>query len=300
MSQSGRFLQLILGVLLLFPFSSDPLRQIPADRLQSWPLSRSQRIGLRIASVWFSPVSWIAAALLIWASTPAFAAAFLALSLLFYALGAFFSAIPARAPALNVLRFIPAFGGSIGGLVRKNTRELLTTLDFYLAVIVCVIGIAYRVFMKPVEPDAVMMLSVLIVLALSTFALCLFGLDTESGFTRYRLLPLSGWHVLLAKDVPFMLTIALLTLPLAPLAGIAAGLMALTVGHYSSVKYRVPQKPWRFSGGASLGAGLGQAFLMFSAGTLASRTSSLVLFPCAMLFAGSLWHSGRILDRAEE
>lgn len=284
----------------MFPFSSDPLRQIPPDRLNSWPLSPRQRIGLRVASVWFSPVSWIAAALLIWASTPAFAAAFLGLSLLFYALGTFFSAIPARAPAFNVLRFIPAFGGSIGGLIRKNARELLTTLDFYLAAVVALTGVAYRIFMKPAEPDAVMMLSLLVVLALSTFALCLFGLDTESGFTRYHLLPLAGWQVLLAKDAPFLLVIALLTLPLAPLAGVAAGLMALTVGHYSSVKYRVTQRPWRFSGGASLGAGLGQAFLMFSAGTLSSRTSPFVLFPCVALFAASLWHSGRVLDRAED
>lgn len=289
-----------MGVLLLFPFSSDPLRQIPAERLNSWPLTSGQRIALRVASVWFSPVSWIAAGLLIWASTPAFAGAFLALSLVFYALGAFFSAIPARAPALNALRLIPAFGGAIGGLIRKNARELLTTLDFYLAVAVCLVGIAYRAFMRPVEPDAVMMLSLLVVLALSTFALCLFGLDTDSGFTRYRLLPLAGWQVLLAKDVPFLIVVTLLTLPLAPLAAIAAALMALTVGHYSSVKYSIPQKPWRFTGGASLGAGLVQAFLMFSAGTLTARTSLLVLFPCAGLFAASLWQSGRVLERAEE
>ena len=46
--------------------------------------------------------------------------------------------------------------------------------------------------------------------------------------TRYRLLPVSGWLVLAAKDAPYLLISALMTLPLARSAGMAA---ALSAGH---------------------------------------------------------------------
>ena len=58
--QSAEFLLLLLGLLLLFPLSADPLAKIPADRYALWPLTRLQRLGLRLSSVLFSPVIWIA------------------------------------------------------------------------------------------------------------------------------------------------------------------------------------------------------------------------------------------------
>src|SRR5580692_10709196 len=51
---------LLVGFLLLFPMSSDPLAKIPPARFAMWPLDSSQRIVLRLASVALSPVFWIA------------------------------------------------------------------------------------------------------------------------------------------------------------------------------------------------------------------------------------------------
>src|ERR1019366_5538370 len=47
----------------------------------------------------------------------------------------------------------------------------------------------------------------------------------------YRLLPVRGWHLLLAKDAAFLAVVIALTLPLAVFPGIGAALVALAVGH---------------------------------------------------------------------
>ncbi len=296
---SGAFFGIVFALLLMFPLSGDPLRKIPPDRLLLWPLSHRQMTALRLASVWFSPAAWIALAILIWAAKPVFALAFLLVALAFHTLGRLFSAVPAHLPHWNPSRLIPGFGGPLGGLIRKDLRELLMILDPYAALVLTISGTAYRIAARPVDPDALMMLSLLVVLALSTYALCLFGLDTDSSFTRYHLLPLRGWQILLSKDVAFLLVAILLTLPLDPLAGFAAGLMALAAGHKSSTETFVPQSRWRFTGNASIAMGLAQVFLMFSAGTLVARTSPLVLLPCAVIYLASLWWYGRTLERVE-
>ena len=60
------------------------------------------------------------------------------------------------------------------------------------------------------------MIGLLVALALSPYAQSLFGLDLESGVTRYRLLPLRGWEVLTAKDIAFLGLLFVLLLPLNP------------------------------------------------------------------------------------
>jgi hypothetical protein len=266
------------------------------DRLDLWPLSPLDRIIIRIASIGFSPAAWITIALLVVARKPVFAAAFLGAAILFYGLGTLFASVPAACPRANLARYIPDIGGRLGGLIRKNVRELLSLLDPYAALILTISGTVYRFAAKPVEPDALMLLSILVVLALSTHALTLFGLDTGSSFTRYHLLPLAGWQILLAKDIAFLAVLVVLVLPLAPLAGMAAGLMALTVGHKPSVETPVEQKRWRFTGGAPIGSGIVQVFLMFGAGTLVARSSPLFLVPAVVIYVVSLFWFGRKLE----
>lgn len=297
LGQGGAFIGVLLGLLLLFPLSADPLRKIPADRLVSWPLSRRDTVLLRVASVWFSPAAWITVGLLIWAGRPAYAGLFAGTAFLFYALTAVFSWVPERAPALNLPRYVPEFGGPLGGLVRKNVRELLSVLDPYAGLLLAVSGLIYRLVYPHVEADALFVLSLLVVLSLSTFAQCLFGLDTEAGFTRYHLYPLRGWQILVAKDAAFLIVALLLVLPLAPLAGFAGALMAVAVGHHESVLHVNPQARWRFTGGASIVTGIVQVFLMFGAGTMVFRNSPLVLAACVAIWAGSVWWYGRELDR---
>jgi len=70
--------------------------------------------------------------------------------------------------------------------------------------------------------EALFPLTMLVTLALSSYAQSLFGLDGDGGLTRYRLLPVPGWQLLAAKDAAFLLAAMLLCLPLDPLAGLAA------------------------------------------------------------------------------
>ena len=116
-------------------------------------------------------------------------------------------------------RRVPQFPGPLNQLVRKNMREILATLDFYCALILSLAVLAYRVFGPALPPEAFMAMTVLVVGAMSSYAQCLFGLDGEGGLSRYRLLPVRGWQLLLAKDVAFLAVVIPLTLPLGRAAG---------------------------------------------------------------------------------
>ena len=88
-----------------------------------------------------------------------------------------------------------------------------------------------------------MAMTVLVVGAMSSYAQCLFGLDGEGGLSRYRLLPVRGWQLLLAKDAAFLAVVVPLTLPLAVLPGIGAALVALAVGHAPAVEHPAAANP---------------------------------------------------------
>jgi len=139
-------------------------------------------------------------------------------------------------------------------------------------------------------------MTVLVILALSSYAQSLFGLDGDQALTRYRLLPLHGWHVLAAKDISFLLAASVLTLPLAPIAGMAAALAALAVGHASSVNERREQVRWRFSSGASFGASVLQLVLLAgAAGTV--HAHPLIILAVIGGYILSTWWYGRALER---
>ena len=61
LQQAGTFIYLLLGLILLFPLSTDPLRKVPASRLRLWPLEAHERWTLRITSPWVNPMSWLLA-----------------------------------------------------------------------------------------------------------------------------------------------------------------------------------------------------------------------------------------------
>ena len=64
--QAGIFVYLIMGLVVLFPMSTDPLRKIPPSRLALWPLERRERWILRLASPWINPLTWGLAGLAVW------------------------------------------------------------------------------------------------------------------------------------------------------------------------------------------------------------------------------------------
>src|SRR5580692_8313501 len=55
-----------IGVVLFIPLSADPLRVLPRDRLNVWPLSAGERRWLRMLSPWLNPVTWLIVALAVW------------------------------------------------------------------------------------------------------------------------------------------------------------------------------------------------------------------------------------------
>ena len=141
-------------------------------------------------------------------------------------------------------------------------------------------------------------MTMLVMLPLSSYAQSLFGLDGEGGLTRYHLLPIAGWRLLAAKDAAYLMVSLILCLPLDPLAGLAAALMALAYGHHDSIAERRPQTRWRFSTGASFGSGLVQVALMtlFAAATV--NFSRFTLVACVAGYVWSTRRYGRALERS--
>jgi hypothetical protein len=273
---------LLLGVLALIPVSSDPLDKIPPIRLEIWPLDSRDRFYLRLASLALSPVLWFATIL---AMLGRFSTAVI---FLVAAAGAQGLVVACQRLARGRSRGLafglaPPIPGRLGGLVRNHLRQMLSVLDTYLALALSAGATAYRVLAAHPDPAAFPIFSLLVALALSTGAQCLFGLDSFAAVARYRLLPLRGWQILLAKDAAILGVLLLLVLPLSVLPGLTFGLTALAAGHFPSVWRRLPQRRWRFLGGRMI-SGVPQAVLSLVLGLAAGRG---VLW-CAPL-AGVLW-----------
>ena len=287
----------LLGFLLLFPLSSDPLGKIPPARLGLWPLTGGQRLGLRFASLAFSPVTWIAILILLKTARPLAALAFCGLATAIQVAAVLGQRFAMRDPHWNLLRYIPQFRGRLGGLVRKNMREILSLMDPYAALLISIGGGAYRIFGAHPDPAAFAILGLLVALAMSTYAQSLFGLEFASSMgsamTRYRLLPLAGWQILLAKDIAFLTILLVLLLPLRPAPGMTFGLAALALGHHSSVLLELPQQRWRFTGGRLLPVGALQALSGVALGFLEYQRGWVVLAAAALGYLVSLHYYGR-------
>jgi hypothetical protein len=295
--QSAEFFVLILGFLLLFPLSADPLAKIPPDRLALWPLSVRQRLGLRLSSIALSPVIWIAFAILLTKARLKTALLFLAAAIVIQSLTLLASQAAKRSPQWDLLRRMPSLPGRLGGLIRKNIRQMLTVLDTYMALALSISGFGYRLLSHQPNENAFPILALLVAMALSTYAQCLFGLDGKSGLTRYRLLPLRGWQVLLAKDIAYLAILFVLVLPLALLPGLTAGLAGLAIGHHAAVFTPSPQKRWRFTGGTVFPIGLFQVFAGTALGIAEHREGILYFVLAAALFGVSLFGYGVVWDR---
>ncbi len=288
LQKAGTFIYLILGLVLLFPLSTDPLRKIPRSRLSLWPLDDTERRLLRVLSPWVNPVTWVIAGLAVWMARGSVSLGLWAIVAGVIAVGFVLSEIPA--PAHGMLRRVPQFPTLLNHLIRKNLREMFATLDFYCALVLSLMASLYRLWGPPLPATALVPLTILVVLALSSYAQCLFGLDGAGGLGRYRLLPLAGWQILAAKDAAFLLVAIPLTLPLAPVPGLSTALVALAMGHGPSVTEHREQTRWRFSSGASVLYGIFQAALMAMAATNDQR---LVLGPALLVWAASLVYYGR-------
>jgi hypothetical protein len=196
----------------------------------------------------------------------------------------------------NFWRSIPRFPSPLNQMIRKNLREMLSTLDFVTAALIAVAAAGWRAAgMLPKE--AFFPFTFVAMLALSTCALSLFGLDGAPGLRRYSLLPVRGWQILLAKDVAFIAIALLIALPLYIPAALASALIALAAGHRASTQHMTPQHRWRFQTGPSFGDGITQIVTMTMAGAAVAYSSVLFLAPCVVIWAISVWWFGREFDR---
>ena len=297
LGKAGTFVYLIMGLVLLFPLSTDPLRKIPVSRMSLWPLERREWWLLRLVSPWVNPMTWGIAALAVWSAGRSMTIGLWAAIAGIFAALFLVSALPLPRGG-GMFHRVPAFPGPLNQLARKNVREILSTLDFYCAAILSASVLAYRALGRPFPSEALMAITVLTVGAMSSYAQCLFGLDGEGGLSRYRLLPMRGWQLLQAKDAAFLALAVPLVLPLAPLAGIGAVLVVLAVGHSPTVRQGREQTRWRFTTGAALGNGVVQMVAMAMTVSSIFSTSVWFLAPAVLAWAISMWWYGRELERA--
>jgi hypothetical protein len=268
---------LLLGLLMLFPLSSDPLSQIPRTRLTLWPLHARERAGLRLGSLALSPVFWAAAVILVRTSKPLPAAALCGMAV---------AARGLAAPQWAPLRVLPRGPGRLGQLMRSNLRQMFTVLDTWVAVLISAGAAVWRIAARNPDPDAFPILSILVALALSTYAQCLFSLDSAAGLTRYRLLPLRGREILFAKDAAYLAVLTVLLLPLDIAAGFTFGLVSLAAGRYPAVSGRIPVERWRFTSGR-IRFGVLQCVVGIALATAEARLGLVWLLAAVVLYAAS-------------
>jgi hypothetical protein len=278
---------IILFVPLLFAICADTLTRLPRTRTSLWPLTHTDAIFLRIASLALSPAFWLLGGILtLWMGLAA-GLAYLLVALLIQTLVALTAYLTHSRPALSPLRLIPAPPGSLGRLIQLSLRQLFISLDLYAAILLSIIGTIYRFLTHSPDREAFPILAILIALTLSTYAQRLFGLDTPGSLTRYRLLPIALWRILLAKDIAYLIIIVILTAPLGLTPALSFSLIALAIGRYSSLRQRAPQSPWRFTSGDPRFGAL-QIFLGTPMAIATARTSLWFLAASFAIYAISL------------
>ena len=129
------FVYLIMGLVLLFPLSTDPLRKIPRVAAGAVAARRAREHWmLRLASPWINPLTWVTGraarsgrrgrtiSVGLWATDRRDCSRRRSRS----------RTCPRR-DARHVAPRARHFPGRSNQLVRKNLREILSTLDFYCA-----------------------------------------------------------------------------------------------------------------------------------------------------------------------
>ncbi|MDQ2799131.1 MAG: hypothetical protein M3Y13_05750 [Armatimonadota bacterium] len=286
----------LLGLPLLLAFSGDPVQKIPATRLALWPLTTKERIGLRLFALGLTPAVWLAVLLLLIRAGVGMALAFFAALTVMQAVVIGIAYGLKKSSKLQVRRYVPQPPGRLGGVCRLSLRQMMMTLDFYVALTVSVGGAIYRWSDAHADPAAYPVLAMVVALALSTYAQRMFGFDGPVGETRYRLLPLRGWKLLFAKDAAYLGVLALLVLPLGVLPGLAFGLISLATGRYASLTSAGVQQRWRFVGG-DLPVGVLQVLAGVGAGFASLRFGVSALCGCVAIYLVSLVVGGRVWEK---
>ena len=208
--------------------------------------------------------------------------------------------VPAFPPAreTGLVAPIPSFPGPLEQLIRKNLREILSTLDFYVALLLSLAGLAYRVARLALPPEAYAEPGV----AGRAGARQLHPVPVRAGRPgRHLALPPAAFARLADPGrqglQPVWRCVLLLLLPLAALPGLGGAMVCLALGHGPSVDEPREQTRWRFSTGVSLGYGFVQVVATAAAWGAIAFSSPLFFFPCLLFWLASAGWYGRHLDR---
>ena len=177
-----------------------------------------------------------------------------------------------------------------------EVRQIMRTLDFWLATLFASMGTAYRLLYPNPEPAAFPVLAMLVVLALSTLAQNLFGLDGLSGRMRWKVATERGYKLLWRKGWVLMAITVVLTAGLSPLGALAGMLAALAIGHHFSVLSPLDCGAWRFSMGQFFPFGFLQVIGMFSCGIATARGDWTFLGIAATAYLISIFVYGWVLE----
>jgi hypothetical protein len=287
------FFSILMALVLFLPSSGDPLALIPAERFALWPLPERSRWLLRLVTPWLNPLAWLMVAGLIWKRVgidlwAAVTAIFL--------LGFFASHVSIQR---RLARPMFASASPLGQIAKLHLRQMRASLDLWCALLLAVPSLGFRLAGR-LDAAADLPLTLVILIILSTIGVTLFGSDGAGGLTRFALMPLAGWRVLLAKGLPFVGVAVICTLHLAPLAALGGALLLLAVGHFRSLSYAGQQMRWRFRAGHGFAMAMLQMVSAILAASAVDRFSKWALLACFAIYGASLWWCGRRLSQRME
>lgn len=279
--------QIVLLAPLVVTVSVDTQHRLPPERVATWPLTGTQKLLLSSVSFAFNPLFVVLfLGYLVWMGLAA-GIFFLLLALIVHGAVYAVGRLPfeLRTPAGLNLSGTPV---KVSGIAQEMWRELQGTLDFWVALLIAVIGTVYRLFGRAPEPEAFPMLALFVGIAMSTIGQRMLCLDEGRALLRYRLLPIAGWKLLVTQDMTFLIPLAVMVSLLSLRTGIAFGLVAIAVGRYPSLRQRANQRRWRFVGGDPR-FGVAQVLLGGLAGIGAARTGLWVLAVAFAIYLVSIF-----------
>ena len=288
--------QLLILTPILITSSIDTQHRLPRQRVALWPLTDTHRLLLACVSFVINPIVIIVFfGYLFWMGF-GIAFGFVLLALFIHA--GTYAVTQLRWSGERVSRgWLPSLPLKYDGVVRVTFGEIASTLDFWVALLLAASGTAYRLFGHSPEQEAFPILSVLVGIAMSTIAQRMLSLDEGRPLSRYRLLPVSGWKLLVVQDTVFVLLVSIMVLPLNLQAGLAFSFVAIAVGRYPSLKRRAEQRRWRFVGGDPR-FGAVQVVLGGLAGIGTARVGFSVLAYAFILYLGSVLLGERLWKRS--
>ncbi len=306
----------VLGLPLLLTMTAGPLSRVPQKRLSLWPLTARGRVLVQLGSFALSPMVWVGLILILLKAGIVLSVCLVGVVVVLRAVAPMLAHTlskvarsrprSARDSSFSSLR--QHTRGGVLGIIRLSLRQIFSVLDLYAAAMISVGGVLYRAIAPHPQRAAYPILAMGVALALSTYAQRSFALDGKTGLVRYRLLPLRGWQVLLAKDAGYLAVIVGLTAALNLRVGLTFALAAIAVGRHSSLRPLQSQAQkatrWRFIGGdlgtgvlqILVGVGLSMASVRLGAGFSAA---ALLLYGVSVVGGGWFWerghqHEGRV------